>query len=613
MRSAGTGQACNQGAGTKVDCLPPQLPHRPVQPLDRQRIHPPAEKLAHQADRGSGFPFALGDRVEPDAGWVGGEDALYPDLAGFFVEVLDGAAGRDDFVRRHRGIADENHLVVVRIGVQHVPGRRRLVPAAAVFLPHSLVEAIVEVEMHHVLELGPRRGKKFFGRLDVPIHRAADVEEQQHLDGVVPLRPHQDVEIALVRGALDGAVEIELLRRAGAGESAQAAQRDLDVAGAELDVAVEIAKLTLVPHFYGAEIAVGVLADAHAFGIVAVGAERRCAGCADPFLAALVTALLFGEPLAQRLEQFFQAAECLDLLLFFFGEIFLGEFFQPLDWNFRGQRVFDQVEAFEDVAEHAVELVEIALVLHQSGARQIVERLDPAVGQILLHRLDQRQIFAQRHRQAGGFELMEEGGEHRLSGSSPFPGRFIRYSSPKEKRNMHRMSAIRAGMVSLSLVSLAFFAPLHAQTSTTVGIKWEVKSRFRLFKNEDDFKYMADNHGRNGILADETALAKETNGNGWARRMVSQLCLDDDGQLLEFCTRDYSGHDASDRESIRENYLTPAEHRIGVTADGTPAGALCTWKFLTDGNDATAVVKKDRPCGDEVFDRAAYGKITSVQ
>jgi len=178
---------------------------------------------------------------------------------------------------------------------------------------------------------------------------------------------------------------------------------------------------------------------------------------------------------------------------------------------------------------------------------------------------------------------------------------------------MRTISAVRFGMVLSSLVSFAFFAPGHAQTSTTVSIKWEVKSRFRLFKNEDDFKYMADNHGRNGVLADEMALATATNGNGWARRMASELCLDDDGQLLEFCTRDYSGHDASDRESIREDYLAPSEHRIGVRADGASAGALCTWKFLTDDKDATAVVKKDRPCADEVFDRVAYGKTTRVQ
>ena len=126
-----------------------------------------------------------------------------------------------------------------------------------------------------------------------------------------------------------------------------------------------------------------------------------------------MAALLLGKALAQGFEKLFQAAQRLDLFLFFVGEIFLGEFFQPLDGNFRGERVFDQVEAFKDMAEHAVELIEIALVLHQSGTRQVVERLDPAVGQIHLHRLDQREIFAQRHRQAGGFELMEEGREHR--------------------------------------------------------------------------------------------------------------------------------------------------------------------------------------------------------
>jgi hypothetical protein len=64
------------------------------------------------------------------------------------------------------------------------------------------------------------------------------------------------------------------------------------------------------------------------------------------------------------------------------------------------------------VSEHAVELVEIALVLHQRRAREIVEILDPPVGQILLHRLHEREVFAQRHRQAGPFELMEESGEH---------------------------------------------------------------------------------------------------------------------------------------------------------------------------------------------------------
>ena len=66
------------------------------------------------------------------------------------------------------------------------------------------------------------------------IHRAADVEEQQQLDRIVPLGPHLDVEPALARGAVDRRVEVELVGRAFAGEAAQPAQRDLDVAGAEL-------------------------------------------------------------------------------------------------------------------------------------------------------------------------------------------------------------------------------------------------------------------------------------------------------------------------------------------------------------------------------------------
>src|SRR6185437_3111733 len=64
------------------------------------------------------------------------------------------------------------------------------------------------------------------------------------------------------------------------------------------------------------------------------------------------------------------------------------------------------------MAEHAIELVEIALVLHQRGARQIVEILDSARGEVGLHRLHQREVLAQRHRHAGRFEVVKESDEH---------------------------------------------------------------------------------------------------------------------------------------------------------------------------------------------------------
>src|SRR6185437_2825610 len=103
-----------------------------------------------------------------------------------------------------------------------------------------------------------------------------------------------------------------------------------DVARAELDAVVEVLEFALVPDLDRAVVAVLLLADAHALGIVAIGAEGRGAGGADPFAAALVPALLLGETLAQRLHQLFPAAECCDLRLLLIGEVLLREPAQPL-------------------------------------------------------------------------------------------------------------------------------------------------------------------------------------------------------------------------------------------------------------------------------------------
>ncbi len=148
-----------------------------------------------------------------------------------------------------------------------------------------------------------------------------------------------------MRGTLDGPVEVELLGSPGACEPAQPPQRDLDVAGAELDLIVEVLELAPVPDLDRPETAVLVLADANAFRIVAVGAERRGAGGADPFLAALVTALLLLDALAQRLEQLVEAAQRLDLLLLVFGEIFFGELLEPLRRDFGRRRRAPSIRA----------------------------------------------------------------------------------------------------------------------------------------------------------------------------------------------------------------------------------------------------------------------------
>jgi|HubBroStandDraft_5_1064220.scaffolds.fasta_scaffold11993_2 hypothetical protein len=141
-----------------------------------------------------------------------------------------------------------------------------------------------------------------------------------------------------------------------------------------------------------------------------------------------------------------------------------------------------------------------------------------------------------------------------------------------------------------------------------IAIKWEVKSRFRLFKNEDDFEYMVHFHGHEGVLADETVLAGETKGIGWASRFVTRLCVTDGS-----CTRTYSVPNSPSHESFNEPYLSPDFHRIGVTAEGVPGGTLCTWRFAADGGGAVPNIAKDQPCGNEVFARVPYGKTTHVQ
>ena len=197
----------------------------------------------------------------------------------------------------------------------------------------------------------------------------------------------------MVGGLLDGGVEIEFVGRAGAGELAQPAQRDLDVADAELDIAVEILELALVPHLHGAVVAVLFLPDPHAFGIVAVGAERRGAGGADPLVAALMAALLFLQALAKRLHELVPAHR-LDLLLLFLGEVFFRKLLQPFGGNVRLlHRVQQAFQPLEHAAEDAIELVEVALVLHQGGAGEVIKILHGLIGEVGVQRLHQRQIF----------------------------------------------------------------------------------------------------------------------------------------------------------------------------------------------------------------------------
>jgi hypothetical protein len=133
----------------------------------------------------------------------------------------------------------------------------------------------------------------------------------------------------------------------------------------------EVAEAALVPHLDRAARAAAVLADAHAFRVVAVRAERARAAGADPLVAALVTSLLLLEALLERLHQLVEPAHRLDQLLVLLGEVALELLAKPGLGDLRAN-VEDRIDALEVRAEREVEAVEKLLVLDEACARQRV-------------------------------------------------------------------------------------------------------------------------------------------------------------------------------------------------------------------------------------------------
>jgi hypothetical protein len=165
-------------------------------------------------------------------------------------------------------------------------------------------------------------------------------------------------------------------------------------------------------------------------------------------------------------------------------------------------------------------------------------------------------------------------------------------------------------LVMRNLLVLAFgigillgLAPRDAAFAQLAGtgdfrIQWEVKNRFRLFKNEADFQRIAAENRGDGILAQEERLENDTGGMGWAKDVVGNLCLDAYGDLVDTC----------DRDGARESYLSPKDHPVGVSVAGPlPQDATCMWSF--DDGDGP-VRQNTAPCSQEVRLRVKSGKTT---
>ena len=142
-------------------------------------------------------------------------------------------------------------------------------------------------------------------------------------------------------------------------------------------------------------------------------------------------------------------------------------------------------------------------------------------------------------------------------------------------------------------------APAAAQVApdALMQISWEVRNRFRLFREERDFLLHTDSARGHSILESEQALELLSDGRGWARNAVNRLCIDLTGRVSEPCTRD----------NVKESYLTPTEHPVTVRLTGTvPVGATCAWSF----DDGEAPRQSTLDCAEPINFRARYGRAT---
>jgi hypothetical protein len=153
----------------------------------------------------------------------------------------------------------------------------------------------------------------------------------------------------------------------------------------------------------------------------------------------------------------------------------------------------------------------------------------------------------------------------------------------------------------LAGVLAALSPPPAAEAQTApdgaLRISWEVRNRFRLFREERDFQLHAESGRGRSVLAAEQALEVQSDGRGWARNTVNRLCIDLAGRVSEPCSRD----------NVKESYLTPIDHPIVVRLTGpVPVGATCAWSF--DDGDGPQGSTFD--CAEPVNFRVRYGRTT---
>jgi hypothetical protein len=159
-------------------------------------------------------------------------------------------------------------------------------------------------------------------------------------------------------------------------------------------------------------------------------------------------------------------------------------------------------------------------------------------------------------------------------------------------------SILACALLAAALAALpAQRAAAQSAADAPMQISWEVRNRFRLFREERDFLLHTESAKGRSILASEQALELQSDGRGWARNAVNRLCIDLLGRVSEPCTRD----------NVKESYLTPVDHPITVRLTGPiPVGATCAWSF----DDGDGPQQSTFDCSEPVNLRARYGRQT---
>lgn len=163
-----------------------------------------------------------------------------------------------------------------------------------------------------------------------------------------------------------------------------------------------------------------------------------------------------------------------------------------------------------------------------------------------------------------------------------------------------RLTLLLTGLLPAILAALPI-TPAAAQDATAapLQITWEVRNRFRLFREERDFQLQVEAMRAGTILAAEDALEIQSDGRGWARNTVNRLCIDRSGRVSEPCTRD----------GVKESYLAPVDHPVTVRLAGVlPVGATCAWTF----DDGQGPRQSTLDCAEPINLRVPQGHATAV-